>query len=209
MRLLVIGAMMALAGNALAVVITFDESGRADGDILSNQYAGVTFSAGLGGATGVTDPVVTGEGFATNTSLELTTTDIGAGVTAPISGRLLHSFGGWLSEDGDPVIRIDFADPINAISIDFGGVFNPASTGIYAINGSNAAVASAFASATGSSTVSLSGFGQVSSIVVTLGDFGDWVGADNINYTPVPVPEPMTMGALGLGVAALLRRRKK
>jgi hypothetical protein len=40
---------------------------------------------------------------------------------------------------------------------------------------------------------------------------GDWGYLDNaaLNITGTPVPEPATMAALGLGVAALLRRRRK
>lgn len=40
--------------------------------------------------------------------------------------------------------------------------------------------------------------------------FQQWtVGADNVTVTTAPVPEPATLAALGLGAAAMLRRRKR
>lgn len=39
------------------------------------------------------------------------------------------------------------------------------------------------------------------------GNNSDYIGIDTVRYTPVP--EPATMAALGLGVAALIRRRRK
>lgn len=43
----------------------------------------------------------------------------------------------------------------------------------------------------------------------TPGDFRDIIGIDDVRYTACAVPEPGTMVALGLGVAALVRRRRK
>ena len=50
----------------------------------------------------------------------------------------------------------------------------------------------------------------ITSVVFTPGDFGDWVGVDNITFTPVDVPEPagLTLLALGLAAAARSRRRR-
>jgi hypothetical protein len=36
----------------------------------------------------------------------------------------------------------------------------------------------------------------------------DYVGLDDVQYTATTVPEPATMAALGIGIAALLRRRR-
>lgn len=42
-----------------------------------------------------------------------------------------------------------------------------------------------------------------------LGSESDNIGLDNLQFSQSPVPEPGTMAALGCGVAAMLRRRKK
>lgn len=50
------------------------------------------------------------------------------------------------------------------------------------------------------------------SIIVTRQNIGgtrDLIGIDDVRYTACAVPEPGTMVALGLGVAALVRRRRK
>jgi len=50
------------------------------------------------------------------------------------------------------------------------------------------------------------------SIIMTRADLNggrDLIGIDDVRYTACAVPEPGTMAALGLGVAALVRRRRK
>ncbi len=141
------------------------------------------------------------------------TGDVGGGVTAPVSGLLLHSFSGWLDEDGDAVFRINFSTPITGFSIDFGGVSDTESSGFFAIDSTNTAFQSAFTTSTGSSTVAIASFSKpASSIVVTEGDFFDWVGVDNIRFTTA-VPEPTTKGAFAAGALALTavvwRRRRR
>lgn len=198
-----------LATSANATVITFDN--LATDTIVSNQYAGVTFSAGTGGLT-VPNPTNTTQGFASNTGMGVTPLsggDVGGGAGSPLSGMILHRFSAdWLAEDGDPVFVITFASSITDISIDFGGVATPASTAIYAYAG-GVQVASAAGTSTGSFTLSLTGLSGVTQVAVTPGDFGDWVGVDNVNYTTSSVPEPAALAVLGFGVVAMLRRRRK
>ncbi len=191
-----------------ATLITFDDGAVSPGDILGAQYAGlgVTFSAGHTSA-GVLNPVATAQGFATNSSMQMAAIggDVGGGVGAPLAGNLLHSFGGWLSEDGDPSFTMDFSSPIDAISVDIGGVFNTASSVLYAIDGGNNVLGS-IASSGANSTLALSGLGNFQRAVVTMGDFGDWVGVDNVSFNVVP--EPTSLGLIGAGIALLAFRRR-
>jgi PEP-CTERM motif len=203
-------ALGALSASANAVLIDFNS--LAEGTLVSNQFAGVTFAAGDGG---LAVPNAGGNGFATNTGLGVTdasTGDIGGlGTPNLMSGMLLHRFGDdWLNEDGDPVFVMTFAGNISDISIDFNGIAIPASTGIFAFAGGTLVASDVATTLTGGDTLTLSGLTGVTQIAVTPGDFNDWVGVDNINYTAAnPVPEPATMAVLGLGAAALLRRRNK
>jgi MYXO-CTERM domain-containing protein len=196
----------ALTATANATLIDFNS--LSEGTIVSNQFAGVTFAAGTGGLT-IPNPAGTTQGFATNTGMGVTSTDLGGlGTPVLVSGMVLHRFNAdWLAEDGDPVFVMTFASNVTSISIDFNGISTIASTGIFAYAGGTQ-VASSFAAATGGQTLSISGLVGVTQIAVTPGDFGDWVGVDNINYTVSTVPEPASFAVLGLGALALIRRRR-
>lgn len=194
------------AGAAQADTINFDD--LAPGTLLASQYAGVSFApnafSGAGGPTG---------DWGTTTDMTIVDslgTDVG-GLGAPslVSGNLLRSFNGWLGEDGDASFSIDFAAAINSFSATFAGIGTPASTRIYAYDG-NTLLGSVAATSTGQAVLSFAA-PSITRIVVTPGDFFDWVGVDNINYTPaatVPEASSWAMMALGLGLLALKRRRR-
>ncbi len=182
------------------------------GDTLDSQYAawGVTFSSSP--YTGSSSP--TG-GWATNT--DLTIVAVGGGDTgglgtpALVSGNILRSFNGWLNEDGDASILMTFTSPISTISVDFAGIAAPSSTGldIYSTNGNY--ITSVVASAGGQQRLTYTG-SDIGFVVMTPGDYDDWVGIDNISFTvAAAVPEPETYGmlALGLGVLAIAVRRRQ
>lgn len=200
MRNLTILSLLAVAAASNAVLINFDD--LANGTVVSNQYAGVTFSSG--GRTGANE-LGSGFDYATATDM-LASTDGGSGYQAS-DMNMLHSFGGWLGEDGDPVITLTFSSAIQSISCLVMGIGEAQYTRLIARSG-GLDVATATATAAGGSrqTLSLNGL-NVTEIQITPGYFGDWVGIDNIQYELVP--EPATMVALGLGAAAMLRRRRK
>ena len=196
-----------------ASAATIDFENLAVGTILSNQYAGVTFAANAFSGPGSSS---SGQPWATNTDMTIVSSlaggDVGGLGTPPlVSGNVLHSFNGWLVENGDPSFRISFASAIDSFSATFAGVSTGADVRIFAFNG-----------ATLLSTVAGAGTGQfvlsyaaasITSVVVAPGSFNDWVGVDNITYNAavvgVPEPETYALMALGLAAIALARRRMK
>ena len=195
------------AGQASAVLIDFEN--LAVGTTLANQYAalGATFSpnafTGTGGPSG---------DWATNTDMTIvssTGTDVGGLGTPPIvSGNILRSFNGWLNENGDPTFRITFTTPINSISAAFAGVATPADVRLIAYNGVTQIGNVTSTVATGQFTLSFAA-ASITSVVITPGSFSDWVGVDNINYVPVPVPEASTYAMMGLGLGLLAFKLRK
>jgi hypothetical protein len=190
--------------SAQTFFIDFSESNVTEGSILGNQYLsshGVSFQAG-----GLTGPGQTpGQNFATNTDMTITDFDLGALGAAP-SGRMLHALGapspapgsiyfqqgrGWQNENGDPVFRINFTQPVSSFFADFRGVGIDNNQAVHsrllAFQANGTQVASAAASAQFSvSTQRLSVFSTanpITSIIVNPGDYNDWVGIDNLEWT--------------------------
>ena len=196
---------------ASAVTINFEN--LAVGTVLSNQYAGVAFAANAFTGPGSSS---SGRPWATNTDMTIVSSlpggDVGGLGTPPlVSGNLLHSFNGWLGENGDPSFRISFASAINSFSAVFAGVSTPADVRVFAYNGANL-LGTVAGSSTGQFVLSFAA-ASITSVVLTPGTFDDWVGVDNINYTTavvdVPEPETYSLMALGLAAVALARRRAK
>ena len=205
-RLALIAAVASLgvAGAANAVVITFED--QTAGTILSNQYAaqGVTFSPNAFSGPGTS---TSGSPWATNSDMTIvssTGTDVGGlGAPALVSGNILRSFNGWLSEDGDPSFVATFSTPISSFSADFCGVSTGADVRIFAYNGATL-LGTVAGSTTGQFTLSFAA-ASITSVAISPGSFNDWVGVDNINFTQVPAP-----GALALlGLAGLVGSRRR
>jgi len=207
-------ALGAASANAATFNITFDPGdaigGLAAGTTLSNQYlaaTGANFSPN--GFTGAGGPNGT---WGTNTDMTVvssTGTDVGGlGTPALVSGNILRSFNGWLGENGDPSFLITFAVPITSFSATFAGMSTPADTRIFGYSGATLLTSTAATATTGQQTLSISTGLAFTSIVITPGDFNDWVGVDNMTFTTVPEPSTWVMLAGGLLlVFASVRRR--
>ena len=194
--------------HAGATVITFDN--LAIGTALSGQYAGVVFSpnafSGAGGPT---------SNWAANTDMTIvsaTGSDVGAlGAPNLVSGNVLRSFTGWTNENGDPSFRVSFTSAINSFSADFAGVDTPADVRLLAYDGSSL-VGTVVGSTTGQFTLSFAA-PRITSVVLTPGDFLDYVAVDNIRYqgavAAVPEPEVWALMTLGLLLATRVRRNSR
>jgi hypothetical protein len=200
------------AAPASAATITFED--LAEGATLSNQYIGlgVVFSPNaFTGANSNSTP----EGWATNTGMTVTEDDVGSAVGSPAlgSGKLLHSFGDFFLENGDPSIRAVFLQPVTSISFDFVGIGAAftSDTSLTIYNGSVVigTVGAAACAATCQQTLSFSA-PSITQVVFTPGSAADWVGVDNISFTPaVPEASSWVLLALGLGVLGWQQRRQQ
>ena len=208
-------AMALPAMQASAATITFEN--LAVGTILSNQYAGLgaIFSAnafsGAGGPSG---------NWATNTDMTIVSSGAGGDVGslgAPVgvvSGNILHAFSGWLGEDGDPSFAINFTTSINSFSAAFAGVSAAADVRLFVYNGTTLLNTISGTVTTGQFVLSYSA-PTITKVVITPGSFTDWVGVDNINFTPnavvptVPEPESWALMLVGFGAAGYAMRRAR
>jgi hypothetical protein len=190
--------------GARAAVITFED--LVPGATLGAQYAGlgVVFSAN---AFSGENSNSTSEDWATNTDMGIVAssgTDVGAlGTPGLVSGNLLHSFSGWLTEDGDASFAANFTTAITSFSADFAGVSIPGDTALYVFDGANLLATVVGSGGPGQFTLSYSA-PSITRVVVAAGSFADWVGVDNIRFAPVTaVPEPGTFALLAIGLIAL------
>jgi hypothetical protein len=207
--LLATAACLLLAGQAgAAITITFEN--LTEGAVLASQYAslGVTFSPN---AFAGTNTNTTPQGWATNTGMTITSVDTGAlGTPLLVSGNILHSFGDYLGEDGDPSMLATFSTPINSISIDFAGIFTGSDVTLTAYNGSTVlgTVAAPTCASTCQATLSFAA-ASITKVAFTPGSYADWVGVDNITFNTVAVPEVSTYAMMGLGLGLLAFRRRQ
>lgn len=202
-------ALLFSAGQASAVTLSFET--LAVGTVLSNQYAaqGAVFSANVFTGPGSSS---SGSAWASNTDMTIvssTGTDVG-GLGAPslVSGNLLRSFAGWLTENGDPSFRVNFTTPVNSFSATFAGVSTAADATLYAYNGASL-LGSVSGTSAGQFVLSFAA-ASITAVAVRPGSFNDWVGVDNITFAPLPVPESGTwvLMALGLSLMAFRLRRQ-
>ena len=205
------GGLTTSTALAAPITITFDRAIRSAGSARAHpadQYAGVGVTFAPNAFTGRRPPA-----WATNTNMTIvssTGADVGAlGPPSLVSGNVLRSFNGWLDENGDASFRATFGGGITSLSATFAGILPvPSSTRLFAYNGSTAAGdRHGGHPATGQQVLTVSSAKPITSVVFTPGDFNDWVGVDNITFTPVAVPEPAGLALLALGVAAATRSR--
>jgi hypothetical protein len=200
--------LVALPAQA-ATTLTFDD--LAEGVSLSNQYAalGVLFSANaFAGSNANSTP----EGWASNTGMTVTAEDLAdPGSPALASGKVLHSFGDFLLEDGDPSIRITFTVPVISISLDFLGIDAglSADVSLTAYNGLSVlgTVVAANCAVICQQTLNFTA-ASITHVNFTPGSVADWVAVDNISFVS-DVPEASTISMLALGLAVLALRRPR
>lgn len=189
-------------------LIDFDDGAVVVGSTLANQYAslGVSFSPGHT-ALGVPAPP-NSTPFASNTDLTVvdsTGSDIGGGVDPPIAGLMLHSFNGWINEDGNPSFTISFQEPVIHLSVLFGGN-DLGDSALCAVNSLDNVTATSFVGPGVTDTAVLDLAEPVTNFVVVLGAADDWVGVDRIEFSTIPEPSAV-VAMISLSLLFLKRNR--
>lgn len=205
-------ALLAAALPAGAVTIDFED--LPVGSLLSNQYAGLGVSFTPNAFTGPGSST-SGESWASNTDMtivDINGTDVDSPLTPTLaSGNVLRSLSGWLLEDGDASFRVSFAAPVNFFSAVFVSVGPSAAlvgdVTMWAYNGATL-VGTVSADRTGQLLLSLQA-PAITSVVIRPGSYNDWVGVDDISFTPAAaVPEPGAAWLLALGLPLVLAGRR-
>ncbi len=199
-----------IAGH-VAAATTIDFEDLAIGATLSSQYAGlgVTFTPNAFSGAGSSS---SGEAWASNSDLTIvsaTGSDVGGlGTPTLVSGHILHSFNAWLGEDGDPSLLATFSTPISLFGATFAGVSTAADVTLYAFNGPTLLSTVNGTIGTGQFNLSISA-ASITKVAIRYGSFNDWVGVDNVSFTPTAVPEssPVAGYALGFAVFCVAGRR--
>jgi hypothetical protein len=201
--------------SASAVTINWEEGNVSEGDVLSTQYPGLTFlGSPLVGSSAAWYTLGGGSPngtWATNTGMTITATDVGT--QAAGENLILHSFGNWLAEDGDPAFSISFGVNISSITVTFSGIATGnLDVGIADFTG-GVIGATAKTPGTGGPTALNSatlnfGGGGVNQILVVPGSFGDWVSVTSISYTVVPEPQSAILAVLAGGAILFAFRRR-
>ena len=204
-----------MAGSAGAVTIDFDSLPA--GRVLGSQFAaqGVTFTVNAFNGPGDSG---SGQLWAANTDMTLASTlggfnEIGElGTPSLVSGNVLHRFGGWLTENGDPSFLITFSTPVSAVSLTFAGLggaqFAPHSR-LFIYDGAallTTLAASLPNAGVGQQTLSYAA-ANITHVAVAPGSYNDWVAVDKLVFAPVPAPGALAMMVLGLAGLAIARRR--
>ncbi len=210
-----------LASAQVTHTITFDTDAQglpiASGDTIAEQYAawGVHFMPNVVSGTNVG-----GDTFADNTDMTATATDFDPYFVANADpselpdGNLLHSFTGYLNEDGDSNFWVAFDRPVINVSLDvYGAPFFP----IYGLDSDFNLVSLGqfnYSPTFLSARVSMSSNDPISYLIVTGSNdsfnYDAWTGYDNIQFTSVPEPNTLCLLAgSGLTSSLLIRRRRR
>lgn len=210
LKSLALAAVLSLAGAAAQAATTINFDDLSEGTVVSNQYTalGVVFSpnafSGAGSST-------SGMDWASNTAMDVVSVsgDVGGlGSPSLVSGNLMRSFSGWLSEDGDASFRIDFSLGATSFSLDMAGISAVADSRVFVYDGDT--LLTTLAAGNGGQFRFSFAAANITHLAVTPGSFNDWVGVDNLTFTAaVPEPETYALMALGLGLVGAVARRRR
>jgi len=196
-----------LASAAFIMDFDTDASGAAipAGATISDQYAawGATFTPG--GSTGSSGEY--SYRWATNTTLKVGTSYSSSTPPPAGIGQFLHQYNDWFNQDGSPVFTINFPQgatgSISALFFSINATSNFQS-GIKVYDGTTLlASGNTLKTGGGAQTLTVDFAGTATKVIINPGGYTDWVGVDNITFTP----EPASLAGLLLGGLLAWRRR--